>query len=249
MLNVASGQGYVSFLNEFHANVLLDWYMEIGCRNGRMFAPVRGKTIAIDPYFRTELNIIGSKPALHVFQQTSDDFFASGFLAANKIGLSLAFIDGMHLFEYLLRDFINVEANSAPGGMVLMHDCCPRNPEMTTRDLNDLPKEGGWTGDVWKIIPILKEFRPDLKVTVLGCKPTGLVLISNLSPKNNVLRENYDEIIARFTPITLLDFGVEAYNDCFAFTDPRRLAEDNYSFFDAIMLDPSLAIKPGYVSP
>lgn len=102
--------------------MLFDWYLEVGCRSGRTFGPVRGKTIAVDPYFRIETNVIGPKPALHILQQTSDDFFASGFLKAMKIKLSFSFLDGLHLFEYLLRDFMGAEANSHKNGVIAMHD-------------------------------------------------------------------------------------------------------------------------------
>ena len=86
---------------------------------GRSFADVRGKTIAVDPSFRIDSNVIKDKPALHIFQQTSDDFFDSGFLKAARAKLSFSFLDGMHLFEYLLRDFINTEKNSHPDSVIV----------------------------------------------------------------------------------------------------------------------------------
>lgn len=249
MIKTPAGQGYVAFLHELHSKVLVDWYLEIGCRNGRMFAPVRGKTIAVDPFFRTELNIIGSKPALHVFQQKSDDFFASEFLPRNDIRLSFAFIDGMHLFEYLLRDFMNVEENSADGAVVMMHDCCPHTPEMTSRNLGNLVQGIGWTGDVWKIIPILQEYRPDLTITPLDCRPTGLLTVTGLDCTNRVLQENYAGIIARYEAMTLEAFGIDRYNECVTFSNPRRQAAEDYPLFAKVRLDPDLALTPSFVSP
>ena len=76
-----TGMSYPPFLRSLHEACLFDWYLEVGCRSGESFAPVRSKTVAVDPFFRAEINIIGKKPALHVFQETSDDFFAGGFLA------------------------------------------------------------------------------------------------------------------------------------------------------------------------
>lgn len=211
MLQKPSGIRYLKFLNSLHSRFIFDWYLEIGCRDGRTFAPVQGKTIAVDPNFVTDRNIIGRKPTLLVVQETSDEFFAQGLLRKLKAELSFSFLDGMHLFEFLLRDFMNVEANSAPQGVIAMHDCIPFSFEMTTCDLDNLPA-GAWTGDVWKLLVILQEYRPDLKVQVLDAAPTGLVLVHGLNPKSRVLQKNYEKIIEKFTNLDLETFGVERFN-------------------------------------
>ena len=53
------GTQYRRFLATLHSRHLFDWYLEVGCRSGESFAPVRSKTIAVDPFFRAEINIIG----------------------------------------------------------------------------------------------------------------------------------------------------------------------------------------------
>jgi hypothetical protein len=45
-----------------------------------------------------------------IFQQPSDDFFASVVLSKLDIKPDAAFIDGMHLIEFILHGFINCEA-------------------------------------------------------------------------------------------------------------------------------------------
>lgn len=243
------GQNYLHFLAELHSRMMFDWYMEIGCRAGKTFGPVRGKTIAVDPFFRVTENVINSKPRLFVFQQTSDDFFADGFLAETKLKLSFSFLDGMHLFEFLLRDFINTEAVSLSEGVIAMHDCCPSNFPMQSRNYTNLKKGQAWTGDVWKLIPIIQEYRPDLKMEILGAAPTGVVLLSNLDPGNRVLSENYDEIISRYTDETISNFGVDNFFDSFEFIDPIAYAEANYPAFEKIRQDPSTALKPQRITP
>lgn len=240
------GARYLDFLSELHFRTLFDWYLEIGCRTGTSFAPVRSKTIAVDPFFRATINIIGQKPALHVFQATSDDFFASGFLQRNDIRLSLSFLDGMHLFEYLLRDFIGTEAASDPRGVILMHDCVPLNAEMTTRDLSAI--RGAWTGDVWKIVPILQRWRPDLTLTMLDLRPTGMLCVSNLAPGNRVLRDNYEAIVAEYLHQTIESFGVGRYFDLFDFAASVRMIEAGFPLFSPLALDPGAALVPKLVS-
>lgn len=242
------GLRYHRFLRRLHQACLFDWYLEIGCRTGESFAPVRSRTVAVDPFFRAEMNIIGSKPVLHVFQQTSDDFFASGFLARNGIRFGLAFLDGMHLFEFLLRDFINTEAAMDPNGVIMMHDCVPYDLGMTTRDLDNLPR-GAWTGDVWKLIPILQRWRPELQLKVLDCRPTGLVCVSGLDPDNRVLRENYDAILAEFTELDLEAFGIRRFYDSFAMVSGKEEQEAGFPLFRPATLPEEMALVPRKVSP
>lgn len=242
-----TGQRYTEFLDGLHRAMAFDWYMEIGCRAGQIFAPVIGKTIAVDPYFKADTNIIGHKPRLFVFQEKSDDFFASKFLKQMEIKLSFSFLDGLHLFEFLLRDFFNTEANSDPGGVIALHDCVPFNERMLTRDLENLPR-GPWTGDVWKLIPILRKYRPDLKLTVLSCRPTGLVLISKLDPANRDLKKNYDKIVADWIDTELSRFGLARFYDSFDPVDPVAFSEAGYKVFDHVRLDPTNLPKPKKVS-
>jgi Methyltransferase domain len=37
----------------------------------------------------------------------------------------MAFIDGLHHFEQVLRDFINVEKRATSEGLIVIHDCIP----------------------------------------------------------------------------------------------------------------------------
>ncbi|MGI3186205.1 hypothetical protein [Nioella aestuarii] len=247
MFKPATGMHYHRFLRNLHDTTLLDWYMEIGCRDGSSFAPVRSKTIAVDPFFRVERNAIGAKPALHIFQQTSDDFFASGFLDALGIRLSLSFLDGMHLFEYLLRDVIQTERRSRPDGVIMMHDCCPFDHPMTTRDLNNIP-EAAWTGDVWKLLPILKQYRPDLKIDVLDCKPTGLVMLSNLDPGNTALSDAYDKILADWVTVTLEDYGTARFFESFDYVSARGQTHLGHPLLSRVKLDDSAAFNPVMLS-
>ncbi len=243
----AQGLPYRRFFRRLHRERLFDWYLEVGCRSGKVFANVRGKTIAVDPYFKISQDVIGEKPALHIMQQTSDAFFATDFLRGSGIKLSVSFLDGMHLFEYLLRDFMNTERNSHRDGVIVMHDCCPFSFDMCTRDLDNLPR-GAWTGDVWKLIPILKSVRPNLRIDVLNCKPTGLVVVSNLDPNSEALSQQYDGLVEKWRDANLEDFGLDAFYELFEFQDGATFQAET-SIFDAVSLDPETHKVPGYASP
>jgi hypothetical protein len=103
----------------------------------------------------------------------------------------MAFIDGLHLFEQALRDFINVEWYGHEGTICLIHDVLPQNKEWTSRE--KVP--GAWTGDTWKLIPILKQWRPDLEIEIIATPPSGLAVITGLDPHNDVLHQFFDEIV------------------------------------------------------
>jgi methyltransferase family protein len=130
---------------------------------------------------------------------TSDEFFASHHVKSEFSGrpLDLAFIDGMHRFEYALRDFINIERYSAPATIVLVHDCYPLDGATSARDR----VTKFWSGDAWKLIVCLKKYRPDLSVDVLAAPPTGLGVIRRLDRKSTLLQTRLESLYQEFVPL------------------------------------------------
>jgi hypothetical protein len=145
---------------------------------------------------------------------TSDAFFAANDprrLFGRRV--DLAFLDGMHAFDFLLRDFINTERSCRPGSMIVMHDCLPLDPWMTRpysqiHETAETPFPNHWTGDVWKMVPVLRATRPDLRLTVLDAQGTGLVVARGLDPFSPVLGERIDRLVAEWAPVQLRDYGM-----------------------------------------
>ena len=204
------GRNYLATLADLHERLKPGWYLEIGTHRGMSLAQARGPSIAIDPEFKIALDLFKSLPELHMFATTSDDFFATGYLERNAIAIDLAFLDGMHLFEFLLRDFVNAERAASRKGCITVHDCVPSNHLMAARDW-DKARTRHWTGDVWKLLPILKQHRPDLEVTVLDSAPTGLVAITRLAPGNEVLQRNMKQIVAEWGPMSMSVYGADRF--------------------------------------
>lgn len=247
MLQRAEGIDYVRFFRRLHKAHVFEWYLEIGCRDGRILNMSQGKTVGVDPVFRLEKPLLGRKPQLHLFQETSDVFFAANRLETLGAQPSVAFIDGMHLFEYALRDILNTEVHSHPDGVIFVHDCCPFSVEMTTRDLENLPDI--WTGDVWKLIPILDEYRPDLTVSVLDARPTGLLAITGLKPGSAQPVIDLSEINERYATVDLESFGQNKFAGLFEFTSAKEaLSEDRFDL--AALSDTSLTVpEPSLITP
>lgn len=215
---------YFERLPELHSEIQPAAYLEIGTESGASLSMARCPSVAVDPAFDLRSGALDGKSVIHLFQQTSDDFFASNILDKLELIFDLAFLDGMHLFEYLLRDFINTESKMSRDGVVLLHDCVPWNGLICERTW-DKSRTRSWTGDVWKLVPILKEWRPDLDVQVTPYAPTGLVEIRNLDPENTTLVEAYDEIVAQYMELTLETFGLAKFCDLCGLT----AAEDTTS--------------------
>jgi hypothetical protein len=136
-----------------------------------------------------------------VFAQTSDEFFEHCDVIAELGGkpVDLAFIDGMHQFEFALRDFINLEKCCSADSIILIHDVYPIDALSAARER----ASQFWSGDIWRLILILKKYRPDLTVDVIGARPTGLGIVQNLDPHSRVLTERRDEIIDEFLALDI----------------------------------------------
>jgi hypothetical protein len=136
---------------------------------------------------------------------TSDEFFAGHEPREHLEGaIELAFIDGMHLSEFALRDFNNVERYCDRSSMIVLHDALPMNFEMTERNWQpDLRRDeelaSFWTGDVWRLVPLLARERPTLHIEVLDCPPTGLVLVGDLDPQSTILSDRLGELTRSLT--------------------------------------------------
>jgi hypothetical protein len=201
-LRPVGGRQYLHFLRLLHEQFRVARYIEVGARTGTSLALARGCAVAIDPVFAIKSDVWAGKTQLHLFQMTSDDFFACHDPAPYLGGAAdLAFVDGLHHFEFALRDFMNCEAHCRPGGAVALHDCIPLDFAMARRlrslDNGDLePVTFAWAGDVWRVLRVLATWRPELRIALLDARPTGLAVVTGLDPASRVLRDNMAKILA-----------------------------------------------------
>ncbi len=212
------GAPYHAVLRSLHTILNPRTYLEIGTLNGATLKLSTAKSIAIDPRFQIDGSCLAGKAACHFFQMTSDQFFRDHSpLSLLGTEIDLAFLDGMHLFEYLLRDFINTERYCRRNSIIAIHDCIPTDSHVARRGGGDQryadksPHPEWWAGDVWKVLLALKEMRPDLTIVSLDAPPTGLVLVSNLSPTSTLLSDAYYEIVHKYVDLEISEFGLERY--------------------------------------
>ena len=181
-------------------------YLEIGVQTGKLMAHISAEcAVGVDPDYNIKHNIAVNKKEVTLHQCTSDKYFDAHLGDEN---FDLIFIDGMHTFEYALRDFYNAERLSHGGTLIVLHDCLPvdgpmieRVEEVAVEKCRNPLYDSFWTGDVWKLISILRDTRPDLQVVGVDCPPTGLLCVTKVDPSSRVLRHNYLEIVRKYAAI------------------------------------------------
>ena len=184
-------------LEQLHDRLAPRTYLEIGVSTGTSLTLSRTRSIGVDPFFRIRRELHCD---LQLVRATSDEFFASAgaFEHFGGSAFDLAFIDGMHLAEYALRDFINTERHAHPASVIVLDDMLPRVPVEGLRDRRDARSHGAWAGDVYKILDALRTLRPDLVCLELDTRPTGTVAIFLPDSYSTTLAAAYDELVQAY---------------------------------------------------
>lgn len=192
-------------LKQLHQKLKPSLYLEIGVQTGKSLLLAECEAIGVDPMPRPNINIQENHILLRM---TSDEFFSHHADHYLKSPPDIVFIDGMHLFEYALRDFMNVERYAGPDTIVVVDDIFPGHPAQAERER----RTRAWTGDVWKLAAALEIERPDLEIVKVDVFPTGLMIVKGFG------REHSGELARSFGS----DFGDNCFDKFI-----RRL--DSYS--------------------
>ena len=213
------GLDYRQVIHHIHQWLKPNSYLEVGVEKGETFILSDSKSIGVDVAFQFTstdlLQKISQRPMSALYRMPSDSFFKS-FDPTKILGgpVELAFLDGMHQCEYLLRDFINTEKSCLSNSIIILHDCCPLETPMAAREPGqhaiEAHREGWWTGDVWRTALALKRLRTDLQMVVLDAAPTGLVCITNLNPASTYLQEEYFTVVDAMRAWDLEQIGLGA---------------------------------------
>jgi predicted O-methyltransferase YrrM len=181
------------FLAELHRAYQPRSYLEIGINAGYSLTLSRAPTIAVDPAFKITSEIHCD---IQVVRATSDDFFAREDALAHLPSrtVDLGFVDGLHWFEFALRDFMNVERHAQWTSVIVVDDVLPRSVVEASRERDTV----AWTGDVFKITEVLQRYRTDLLLLPVDTRPTGVLLVLGVDPRCTALKDHYEEIVAEY---------------------------------------------------
>jgi hypothetical protein len=161
------------------------FYTEIGVEYGNSLRLADCPALGIDPAPQLTAPL---DPRHRLSLTTSDDFFMLTDAASQLQPIDLSYIDGMHQIEFALKDFMHMERYCHAGSVVVVDDIYPAHALQGER----IRQSRYWTGDVWKMINILENVRPDLILLPLDTSPTGSLLVLGLDPENNDLWEKFD---------------------------------------------------------
>jgi hypothetical protein len=190
------GPPYREVLARIHRIFRPDTYLEIGVERGVTLALATTASVAagVDP---AELTIEKPLPkGARLYRMKSDEFFERETPESVFGGkpVDLAFVDGMHWFEYAVRDFAHVERWASKDSVIVLHDCLPVTTVAARRDRAST----FWVGDVWKTLECLLDLRPDLVVHVVPTAPSGLVVVRRLDPSSRLLLDEAADIDRRY---------------------------------------------------
>lgn len=192
-LEIERGEGaehYASLLARVHEQLEPRFYLEVGVEYGTSLRAARCPAVGLDPSPQLGEEPLG--PDQRVVLMTSDDFFTYADVGSELGALDLAYIDGMHRIENVVKDFLHVERHAHAASVVLIDDVFPVHPLQAQRER----ETAFWTGDVWKIMPLLRGARPDLLLLPIDTWPSGMLLVTCLDPGNVELQRNFDLLMA-----------------------------------------------------
>ncbi len=168
------GPDYRQVLRWLHEHLRPRVYVEIGVLRGDTMLLANPDTVAVgvDPAADVQAPLPRNA---RLFRMTSDDFFQREELDAicASDSLGLAFVDGLHLFEQVIRDVHGLMDYAGPETIVALHDTVPLNAETSTR----VRRTEFHTGDVWKAVVYLRAHWPELRVLTIPAAPTGITLL------------------------------------------------------------------------
>ena len=172
-------------------------YLEIGCAGNELFDAVMARRkVGVDPH----------RGGTH--RMTSDAFFA----AHTNDRFDVVFIDGLHLYGQVHRDFEGALRVLKPGGWIAIHDMLPRDwleehvPQIRTR---------GWTGDGWKLAFELLA-SPDVEFRLIAIDH-GVLVAKPLAPSPAIAdqsaalgKERFGYLHRHFPLLPVVDYGEAA---------------------------------------
>jgi hypothetical protein len=109
-------------------------YLEIGCDKNKIFKRIDCEyKVGVDP----------ARGGTH--RMYSDEFFSE-----NKETFDVIFIDGLHHYDQVSRDFNNSLKYLNENGIIILHDMMPKSEDEAVVPIPEILPHT-WVGDVWRL--------------------------------------------------------------------------------------------------
>jgi hypothetical protein len=170
----------------------VETYLEVGVQFGPSLALAEAAGVAygIDPNPMVLPEHVRRNQRVRA--ETSEQFFTCE--SCERPVIDFAFIDGSHLFEDALRDFVHIQRHSGPHTVVVFDDVLPYSQDIAWRH----QPPGDWTGDVFKLPYILNQYQPTLAQILCDVSPTGALIVTGLDPRDTALDRQFEKIVDHY---------------------------------------------------
>ena len=179
-------------------------YLEIGSQFGYTLEAVRiPNKIGIDPNPMHSLKVMPLGVKSLVF--TSDQYFAT---ISDSVVFNFVYIDGLHIFQQVYRDFINSINHLSEDGIILIDDVIPVDSysagtnqirAVTERNIQGNSSKA-WQGDVYKLLSLIANEMLFLELKVIIYPSNAQAIIKFKGPKQHL--EFNRELFARYDKLT-----------------------------------------------
>jgi hypothetical protein len=193
-------------------------YLEIGVHKGDTFTDVKiAERTAVDPEFKFDINPLAGEHT-HFYEKTSDQFFSA--IEADTV-FDIIFIDGLHQFEQVVRDFSNAIIHSRSSSVIVLDDTKPNDVYSAIPNVRDTMKfrsragieDFSWHGDVYKLVFFLHDFWPALNYRTIVGSGNPQTFVWRSQNFERVPRFNSFESISRLTYYQLID-NIDVLREC-----------------------------------
>ncbi|MBD1140862.1 class I SAM-dependent methyltransferase [Pelagibacterales bacterium SAG-MED39] len=152
-------------------------YLEIGCNLDEVFDKININKVGVDP-------VSGGN-----FRGTSDDFFSK-----NSDKFDCIFIDGLHIYEQVMKDILNSIKFLDDNGVIIIHDCLPESIGHQR-----VPRSRyNWNGDVWKAIVEVRTWKNFDTFTILADQGLGIIKKRKNLNVLNIEKKSFKDLKFKF---------------------------------------------------
>jgi hypothetical protein len=191
------GDDCYQWLERLHREIRPAIYLETGVTDSAAIGFALPPTLAIGVGLEPTV-MLRARTETHIFPEPTESFFArrgpDRLMAGRRLGLGL--IGGVHLFEQALRDFIRLESYCDRGSLILVVNTIPLDEAAQRRERT--AAMSFHTGDIWKLVLLLGDLRPDLEIFTIAAPPSGLTVIAGFGDRREDFADRAGEAVARY---------------------------------------------------